>query len=218
MNYFTDFLKSMMELLHSVTNDYGIAIVIFTVLIRLLLVPLDTKQRRQMQKQKEISEAIQVLREKYGNDKRKMDTEINKYYQENGIGLGGYVLAVLPFPIMIGLYHAIRLISASACTTVLLPWVSSLIVRDQFLILPIATIIVQILPQIYPYLRVFDSLGLCRQPAKTILAMAFLNGMYLFMIPSGVGLYCFVSGMFQAMEQLILNMISVRKMKTQEAF
>ena len=84
--------------------------------------------------------------------------------------------------------------------------------------LPIATIIVQILPQIYPYLRVFDSLGLCRQPAKTILAMVFLNGMYLFMIPSGVGLYCFASGMFQAMEQLILNMISVRKMKTQEAF
>lgn len=215
MSSLIEFLKNIIELLYLVTNDYGISIVLITVIMRLLLVPLDVKQRKQMQKQKEIGEAVEAIKRKYRNDKEKMDAEISKFYQEHGTNLSGCLIAVLPFPIMIGLYNAIRLISATTCATVILPWVSSLLVRDQFLILPIATILVQILPQMYPYLKVFESLELNKQSQKTIFVMLLMSCMYIFVIPSGVGLYCFVSGTFQAIEQFILNVISVRKMKTQ---
>lgn len=212
MGRLIELLKNIIELLYSVTNDYGIAIVLITVIMRLLLVPLDVKQRKQMEKQKEMGEEVEAIRRKYRNDKKKMDAEISRYYQEKGTAFSGCLMAVLPFPVMIGLYNAIRLISDTTCATVLLPWVSSLLVRDQFLILPILTIIVQILPQMYPYLEMFESLELNRQSQKTILVMLLMSCMYIFVIPSGVGLYCFVSSAFQAIEQFILNVISVRKM------
>lgn len=127
------------------------------------------------------------------------------------------LLSVMQLPIMIGLYNAIRLISATACATVLLPWISSLLVRDSMFIMPVATLIVQILPQTYPYLKLFRTLKLRKQPVSSIIAMLFVNSLFLFMIPSGVGLYCFTSGLFQTLEQFIFNLIAVQKVKIQEA-
>lgn len=71
MGRLIELLKNIIELLYSVTNEYGIAIVLITVIMRLLLVPLDVKQRKQMQKQKEMGEEVEAIRRKYRNDKKK---------------------------------------------------------------------------------------------------------------------------------------------------
>ena len=75
-----------------------------------------------------------------------MEKEVQRVYQENGTGVGSCLVSVLQLPVMLGLYNAIRMISAAACATVLLPWISSLLVRDQLFLMPIATLIVQLLP------------------------------------------------------------------------
>ena len=94
----------------------------------------------------------------------------------------------------------------------LLPWVASLLVRDQRMILPVATLIVQFLPQLYPYIRYFKELELQKMSASMVLAMLAMNSMFVFVIPSGVGLYYFVSGVFTALEQLAVNVWSVKKL------
>ena len=135
-----------------------------------------------MKKQKEISQKLEAIKNKYKNDKKQMEIELQKFYQGNGTGMGSCLLSVMQLPIMIGLYNAIRLISATACATVLLPWISSLLVRDSMFIMPVATLIVQILPQTYPYLKFFRTLKLRKQPVSSIIAMLFVNSLFLFMI------------------------------------
>ena len=195
------------------TGDYGVAIVIITIAIRACMVPLNIRQRKQMEKQKEISKEVEIIKAKYGKNQEKLNNELQKVYQKNGTGMGGCLLPFLQIPVMYGLYKAISMIALGGTATVILPWVASILVRDHMLILPIATILVQILPQTYPYLRFFKSLELQKAPLPTIIILLLSNSLFVFAIPSGIGLYYFVSGLFVAVEQFVVNFIEMQKRK-----
>ncbi len=212
MEILTQIFSFAIDWMYGLTGDYGIAIVMITLVLRSCLVPLNVKQRRQVKKQKEISREVEALKVRYGKNQEKLNVELQKLYQNKGTGMGSCVLPFLQLPIMYGLYSAIQMITL-ASATVLLPWVASIMVRDQMLILPVATVIVQILPQTYPYLSFFKGLELQKAPISTILVILLSNSFFVFMIPSGLGLYYFVSGLFVAVEQLIVNMVEAGKVK-----
>lgn len=88
MSIITEFLKNIIEMFYSITGDYGVAIVLITILIRSLLLPMDINQRHQMKTQKEISQKVEIIKNKYKNDKKQMEIELQKFYQENGTGMG----------------------------------------------------------------------------------------------------------------------------------
>jgi len=88
-------------------------------------------------------------------------------------------------------------------TSVLLPWISSLLLSDGTGILPIGTLILQVLPMLFPYIPCFKKKQMQKTPMGTILMILIMNGMFVFMIPSGVGLYYFVSSLFTVLEQVI---------------
>lgn len=211
MEFIAQILREIIQWIYGICGDYGIAIVAITAAIRILLLPLNIRQRKAMQKQQEISREAEALKEKYKNQQQKLNEELQKLYQEKGTGMGGCLMSFLQFPIMMCLYHGIRLTAAAGTATVLLPWVSSLLVRDQTFILPIATLVVQLLPQTYPYFRFFRSLKLQKTPVRMILAMLLANSMFAFVLPSGIGLYYFTSGLFTAAEQLAANIFAVRR-------
>ncbi len=196
--------------LYGVTGDYGVAIVLITLGIRSCMIPLNIKQRKQMKKQREISRQVEALKVKYGKDQDKLNKELQKLYQEQGTGMGSCILPFLQLPIMLGLYNAIRMISVAGATTILLPWVGSILMKDQLFILPIVTILIQLLPQIYPYLSFFKTLDLQKTSGSTICFLLLSNSIFAFMIPSGVGLYYLVSGLFVATEQFVVNLLEVR--------
>ncbi len=197
--------------LYEITGDYGVAIVLITIGIRCCLVPFNIKQRKMMKKQKEISQQVEILKQKYGKNQEKLNKELQKLYQEKGTGMGSCILPFLQLPIMVGLYNAIRMISTAGTTTLLLPWVGSILMKDQMFILPIVTVLIQLMPQFYPYLSFFKSLDLQKASASTICFMLLSNSIFAFMIPSGVGLYYLVSGVFVAMEQFIVNLLEVHE-------
>lgn len=199
--------------IYTLTKDYGIAIALITVVIRCCLIPLNMKQRKQMKQQQQTNKQIEALKVKYANNQKKLEEELQKLYQQNGTGIGSYLLSFIQLPIMYGLYKAIQLITFAGATTVLLPWVASIFVRDQLLILPIATIIVQVLPQTYPYFDFFKKLKLQKTSFPAMLILLLTNSCFIFAIPSGLGLYYFVSGLFVALEQFILNLIDARNLK-----
>ena len=197
--------------IYSFTGDYGVAIVIITIAIRACMVNI--RQRKQMEKQKEISKEVEIIKAKYGKNQEKLNNELQKVYQKNGTGMGGCLLPFLQIPVMYGLYKAISMIALGGTATVILPWVASILVRDHMLILPIATILVQILPQTYPYLRFFKSLELQKAPLPTIIILLLSNSLFVFAIPSGIGLYYFVSGLFASVEQFVVNVIEMQQRK-----
>lgn len=217
MNIFPELLRETIAYFYRFTGDYGIAIVLVTVIIRSLMIPLNLKQRKSLEKQQEISRTVEELKKKYGTNQKKLNDELQKLYQERGTGMSGCLLGLLQFPIMMCLYHAIRLTAAIGATTLLLPWIPSLLVRDPIMLLPFATLFVQVLPQLFPYIRFFESLHLQKSPFSTIAVMLGMNAMFVFVIPSGIGLYYFISGLFTAAEQLICNVIAVRKINQHAA-
>ena len=90
-------------------HNYGLAIIIFTLLIRILLLPLSIKQYRSTAKMQEIQPQIQDIQRKYKNNKEKMNQEIINLYQENDINPGGACLPMLvQMPILISLYWVIQ--------------------------------------------------------------------------------------------------------------
>lgn len=211
MGFLVQGIREGIELLYALTGDYGIAIVCITVVIRVLMLPLGRQQRKYAQNQQELNQEVEALKEKYKKNPEKMNDELQKLYQTKGVGGGGCLVSLLQFPVMICLYQGIRLTAAAGTATVLLPWVSSLLVRDQMFILPIATIFVQILPQIYPYLPYFKALRLQKPSVPMVLTLMLTNSIFAFMIPSGIGLYYFVSGLFYAGEQFAVHCAEMKR-------
>ena len=98
-------------------HNFGLAIIIFTILIRLITYPLTGQQLKSQQKMQELtnSKKWQEIQKKYKDDKQKLSQEQVKIYQEMGISPFSSCLPLLiQFPIMIGLYQSITLAMASA--------------------------------------------------------------------------------------------------------
>src|SRR4030042_2866319 len=98
-------------------HNFGWAIIIFTILIRLITYPLTAQQLKGQSKMQELqnSKKYQEMQKKYKDDKEKFAQEQMKLYKEMGINpLGSCLPLVIQFPIMIGLYQSISLAMASA--------------------------------------------------------------------------------------------------------
>lgn len=213
MSSIIQLFEQLIEWNYFFSHDYGIAIVMITLELRLLLLPLSIYQRKQISKQQEISQKVESIRLQYKNNKEKQEREIARFYQENGMGMGGCITSLIQIPVMVCLYNSIRHVTAIECGTVLLPWVSSLLVRDQTFILPMATLSVLILQYLYPRLSMFSSLKHQKQSGSTVVALLIANSFFVFIIPAGIGLYYFISGLFQFIEQFMYDLSCVHKLK-----
>ena len=206
MNVITDFIGQIVQMFYELSGDYGIAIVMITLSIKLLLLPMNIKQRKQLETQKEVSQKVAEIQKKYANNQNKMNEELQKVYAENGLASLGCLSTFIQMPIMIGLYHGIRNVITEDATSVLLPWISSLLLSDATGILPTGTLILQVLPMLFPYMPCFDKKQLQKTPMGTIIMLLVINAMFVFMIPSGVGLYYLVSSLFSVIEQFVFLM------------
>jgi YidC/Oxa1 family membrane protein insertase len=96
-----------------VIGSYGLAIVVLTVIIKVILSPLYhyqiTRSRKTMDQQRKLAPEVALLRKKYKNDRNKLNAEMMKLYQEHGVNplgqMSGCLPAVLQMPILLGLYY-----------------------------------------------------------------------------------------------------------------
>jgi YidC/Oxa1 family membrane protein insertase len=99
---------SALQFLYDITGDYGLAIILLTVAIRLLMIPLTVKQTRSMYEMQRIQPKIKELQKKYKNDKEKLQEETLKFYQENKVNpFGGCLPLLLQMPVFIALYQVL---------------------------------------------------------------------------------------------------------------
>jgi YidC/Oxa1 family membrane protein insertase len=98
----------LLHFFHSFTGSYGLDIILLTVLIKILMAPLTHKSFVSMKAMQKLQPQMEKLKEKYGNDKEKLNKEIMELYRRNGVNpLGGCLPMVLQFPVFIGLYNAL---------------------------------------------------------------------------------------------------------------
>ena len=98
----------VLHFFHRFTASYGLDIIILTVLIKLLLWPLTHKSMVSMKAMGKLAPQMEKLKEKFADDKEKLNREIMELYKRNGVNpLGGCLPMLLQFPVFIGLYNAL---------------------------------------------------------------------------------------------------------------
>jgi YidC/Oxa1 family membrane protein insertase len=101
-------LNALLWLYATLGNQFWLAIIIFTVIIRVLMTPLMLPQQRSAKKMQELQPRLQELQKKYGKDREKLSQEQMKLYKEAGVNpMGGCLPLLIQFPIWIGLYQSI---------------------------------------------------------------------------------------------------------------
>lgn len=108
MNAIAGLLGNLLRFIYDLVNNYGVAIIIFTVIVRLILLPLNIKQQKSMMKTQAVMPLISKIQEKYKNDKDKQNQETMKIYQKFGISpLAGCLPLLIQLPILFALIKVI---------------------------------------------------------------------------------------------------------------
>src|SRR6266404_3231536 len=98
----------VLHFFHRVSGSYGLDIILLTVLIKILMAPLTHKSYASMKQMQKLQPQMERLKERYSDDKEKLNKEIMELYKRNGVNpLGGCLPMVLQFPVFIGLYNAL---------------------------------------------------------------------------------------------------------------
>ncbi len=95
-----------LHFINGIVGNYGWAIIIFTILIRLIIFPLTIKQLQSAAKTQELQPKLAEIQERYKNDKEKLGQEQMKLYKEEGVNpFGGCLPLLVQMPILISLYY-----------------------------------------------------------------------------------------------------------------
>ena len=99
----------LVRLFYTLTGSYGVAIILFTLVLKLILLPLQMKSKKSMMRMNRMSGKMQEIQKKYAKNQAKMNEEMQKLYAEEGVNpMGGCLWTMLPLPILIALYSIIR--------------------------------------------------------------------------------------------------------------
>lgn len=99
----------LLALIYKLVGNYGISLIILTVIVKLALYPLYAKQIRSTADMSDMSEKVKEIQNRYANDKEKMNEEMQKLYAETGFNpMSGCLPMLIQFPIIMGLFALLR--------------------------------------------------------------------------------------------------------------
>lgn len=108
-NSLANLLRDILAYFFRLTGDYGVAIILLTVAVRVILLPLNVSQMRAMRKMQELAPKAKELQAKYKNDPQRLNQETMKLYREHGVNpVAGCLPLLLQFPILIALFQAFQ--------------------------------------------------------------------------------------------------------------
>ena len=108
-NFLGNILGYLLWFFYTLINNYGVAIILFTVFTKVLMFPFSIKQQKSMAANSKMQLKLKELQKKCGNDKLKYQQEMQKLYEKEGINpASGCLTSFIPFPIMIGLFYTVQ--------------------------------------------------------------------------------------------------------------
>ena len=109
LGFIGDILRWALDLIYSLVGNYGWAVLIFTLLIRLVLMPLDIKSRKSMKAMQNVQPKIDELNKKYANDKDKLNQKMADLYKQEKINpLSGCLPMLIQLPILFAMFAVMR--------------------------------------------------------------------------------------------------------------
>ncbi len=183
--------------------NWGVAIILLTIIVRTAMFPLAYKGMTSMRKMQALAPKITTLREKYKNNKERMNQEIMKFYGQHKVNpMGGCLPMLLQIPIFIALYQAL-LPAIELRHTPFFFWWSDLSTADYTLILPILMGVSMYVQQSLTPTPTLDP-----TQAKILKWMPVMMVMFFLSMPSGLVLYWVVSNIISIGQQLVFNKLA----------
>ncbi|HEX8683364.1 MAG TPA: YidC/Oxa1 family membrane protein insertase [Ardenticatenaceae bacterium] len=227
-NSFVGLIYSSLEAIHTVLGSWGLAIILFTVAIKILTWPLTTKQVKSSKAMQELQPRMKELQAKYKDDKDAQTRETMKLYQELGINpLSGCLPMVIQMPIWFGLYQAISRLGTNDelregflfIPSLALPnaemglgWLTdfaNLGTNWAYLVLPVLTVITQIAvsklmtPTTPTTQNSDDPTQAVMKQMNTIMPVMF--GFFALQFPAGLALYWVTNNVLTYIQYFVLN-------------
>lgn len=107
--FFANIFGYLLQFLYTLVNNYGLAIILFTLIIKLLLLPLSIKQQKTMKKSSELQEKVKVMQFKYKNDPEKLNQEMmNLYKTENVSPFSGCLTSIVQMLLLLSIFYLVR--------------------------------------------------------------------------------------------------------------
>lgn len=107
--FFANIFGYLLNIINNFVGNYGLAIILFTLIIKLIMLPLSVKQQRTMKKSAKIQEKMKILQFKYKNDPEKLNREMmDLYKQENMSPFSGCLSAIVQFILLISIFYMVR--------------------------------------------------------------------------------------------------------------
>jgi len=177
------------------TGNWGWAIVLLTILVKLVFFPLSAASYRSMAKMKIVTPLMMKLREQYGDDRAKLNQAMMELYRKEKINpLGGCLPILVQIPVFIALYWVL-LGSVELRQAPFIGWIKDLSAQDPWYVLPVlmlASMVIQTRMSPTPP----DPIQ-----AKVMMAMPFVFGIMFFWFPAGLVLYWFVNNVLSIAQQ-----------------
>ena len=204
-----DFVVHILNAIYGVVGNYGIAIIIVTVLMRIIIFPLSLKQEKSMKKMRELQPELEKIKEKYKDNPQEYQQKTAELYRESGVNpLGGCLPLLIQMPVFVALYWAFsgNAIPADAkflWFTLKQPDRLFMIGNFAFNLLPILNVGVTYIQQ--KIMTSATSGQESSQQMQTMLYMMPLMMLFIFYkMPSGVTLYYLVSGALSLVQQYFI--------------
>ncbi|MBW1687695.1 MAG: membrane protein insertase YidC [Deltaproteobacteria bacterium] len=136
----------LLAALYMFVGNYGVAIIVLTVLVRVVTAPLTNKQMRSMERMRALAPKLQELKEKYGEDKQKQSEQMMSLYRQEGVNpLGGCLPMILQLPVFIGLFYALRS-SIHLRHAPFVGWINDLSAPESLFMIPVIEVPLRLLP------------------------------------------------------------------------
>jgi YidC/Oxa1 family membrane protein insertase len=196
----------LLQFFYDITKNYGIAIILLTIVVRILLFYPSLKSALSMEEMKKMQPQIAELKEKYKKDPKRMNQETMKLYKEHKINpLGGCLPMLLQLPFFVALYNVLSVSIELRLAPFISFWIKDLSVYDPYYVLPVLMGVSMIL------MMKMTSTTADPQQAKI---MMYMNIAFIFLfawLPAGLLLYITLSNVLSIAQQMYVHRIISRK-------
>lgn len=190
----------LLRTFYAVVHNYGVAIILLTILVRMLFYPLTLKSQQSMKAMQKLQPQIAALKEKYKEDPARMQKEQMALFKTHKVNpMGGCLPMLVQLPVFIALYavlgNSIELFQAP-----FFGWIQDLSTKDPYYIYPVLMGVSMFMQQ-----KLTPNVGMDPAQQKVMMFMPVLFSFMMINLPSGLTMYIFVSTLLGIIQQLMMK-------------
>jgi len=202
-------LRAVLDFFHSIGFTWGWAIVMLTLVVRLILLPLFVKQYKSARRMQEVAPQMKELQRKYKGNKQKLQEEMMKFYKENDVNpFGSCLPLLLQAPVFIALYYTLRSQNFADGSDLsfmyVIPDVSKLLTQIGWAVIPLVAVYA-VSQLISTELSAQPTMSKNQRWLMRLLPIGIVFFVFQFPVPAGLVIYWATTNLWTAGQQLVLK-------------